>query len=299
VNTFRALAAAAAVAAGTLLPAGAAHAEPVTSSVDGLAVNAELVVASPGGLADGAVLLVHGTLAHHRMELIATLQRMLAERGVNSLAVTLSLGQPAREGMYDCATPHRHRHQDAVAEIGHWVTWLAARGAGPVTLAGHSRGGNQAARYAVAHPGSIAALVLIAPATWDTARVHAAYERRYAAPLELVLEQARGAAPDAALENVGFLYCGPSTVTGESFLSYYVDDGLADSPALLPRIAVPTRVIAGSADDTVPDVAQRTAAYLDADTTLLVVDGAGHFFRDLYAEDVADAIASVAAEVRQ
>lgn len=296
-NTLNALAAAA-VAACTLATAAPAHAEPVTASHAGLAVNANLEVASPGGLTDGAVLLVHGTLAHHGMEIIATLQQLLAERGVNSLAVTLSLAQSSREGMYDCATPHLHRHQDAVAEIGHWVDWLAARGAGPITLAGHSRGGNQAARYALAHPERIAALVLIAPATWDPARTRAAYERRYGVPLDLVLEQARGAAPDAPLSDVGFLYCGPSTVSASSFLSYYEDDGLLDTPSLLPRIAVPTRVIAGSADDTVPDVAERAAPHLDADTTLLVVDGAGHFFRDLYAEDVADAIADAVREAR-
>ena len=53
---------------------------------------------SPGGKplgADGAMLIIHGTLAHHGMEIIVGLQRALEAQGIASLAITLSLGVDA------------------------------------------------------------------------------------------------------------------------------------------------------------------------------------------------------------
>lgn len=251
----------------------------------------QLELSSANGLSDGVALLVHGTLAHADMEIIATLRSLLAERGLNSLAITLSLGISERSGMYDCKTPHRHRHHDAVAEIAAWREWLVAQDAGPITLVGHSRGGNQAARFALRHAEALHALVLIAPSTFDAARVANRYQAANGVSLQQVIERAQSTSEDGWLDNVGFLYCGRSRVTATSFLSYYRDDGLRDTPALLPKLAVPTLVIAGSEDTTVADVAQRSLAHLDDTHRLLVIDGADHFFRDLFAEDVADAIA--------
>lgn len=274
----------------SLLPA-IARASEVSIPFRGVTLLGHLETVSSNGLTDGAALLVHGTLAHAEMELIATLRTLLAERGINSLAMTLSLGISERQGMYDCKTPHRHRHHDAVAEIAAWREWLAERGAGPITLVGHSRGGNQVARFALQHSDRLRGLVLIAPSTFDSARVAKRYQKRSGVALNSVLERAQSRAENEWLENVGFLYCDPTRVTAGSFLSYYSDDGLRDTPTLLPRINVPTLVIAGSEDATVADVIERTRSFVDDTHRLLVVDGADHFFRDLYAEDVADAIA--------
>jgi alpha/beta superfamily hydrolase len=50
-------------------------------------------------------------------------------------------------------------------------------------------------------------------------------------------------------------------------------------------------VIAGSEDDTVKGLVEKTQPLADGKRVQLkVVDGADHFFRDLYAEDVADAV---------
>ena len=59
--------------------AGGVAAEEVTLEYRGLTLNANLeTVDDPSG---GMVLLVHGTLAHNGMEIIAALQGLLAERG--------------------------------------------------------------------------------------------------------------------------------------------------------------------------------------------------------------------------
>jgi pimeloyl-ACP methyl ester carboxylesterase len=273
-----------------------AHARTQAITYGDVELLGNLQLAADSTLSDGVLLIVHGTLAHHAMELMANLQTLLAERGYNTLAITLSLGQTSRRGMYDCALPHTHRHQDAVAEIGRWMDWLQEQGAGPVLLAGHSRGGNQVARYAVANASRLRAVVLIAPATYDRERSSAAYQKRYAVPLAEVIAKAQAASAKQSLDGVGFLYCQSARVTAEAFLSYYVDDAMHDTPALLPKIARPTLVIAGGADQVVSDVPLRAKAYLDDDRKLLVIDDAGHFFQDLFAEDLADAIAGFAAQ---
>lgn len=258
----------------------------------GLSLNGRLAL-TEGRQASNVVLITHGTLAHHRMELIAVLQDLLLERGISSLATTLSLGVSNRRGAYDCQAPHRHKHRDALDEIGAWLAWLKAGGVGNVTLLGHSRGGNQTAWFAAERDDpAVTGVVLVAPMTWTAAKVAERYQTRNGTGLVKRRDQARNAGPETMLENVGFLHCRDASVRADSFLSYYAPDDRFDTPALLPKIAKPTLVIAGSADVTVPDVPERVAGHVDENTTLVVVEDADHFFRDLYAEDVADVIAA-------
>ncbi len=129
-----------------LLP-GNVRAEEVIHEFQGLDLRGNLELADGKSLKNGVALIVHGTMSHNRMEMIATLQENLRARGLNSLAITLSLGLDRREGPYPCDIEHNHRHLDAVDEIRSWISWLKIAGAKRVTLIGHSRGGNQVALY--------------------------------------------------------------------------------------------------------------------------------------------------------
>ncbi len=279
------------------IPAAPAAAEDVQLRFRGVTLNANLELAEGTSAADGIVLITHGLMANHRMELVSTLQALLKERGRSSLAITLSLGRDDRRGTVDCALAHRHRRSDALDEIGAWIAWLKTQGAVPLALLGHSSGGNQAAWYAAtrADP-AIRAVVLLAPSTWDPGGAAERYRARHGKALADVLARARGMVGSgqgsAVMENTGFLYCpGASRVTADSFLSYYGGAPDRYTPALLPRIAKPTLVIAGTEDRVVPDVIDAVRPMADGRKLRLVaVDGAGHFFRDLFAEDVADAI---------
>jgi pimeloyl-ACP methyl ester carboxylesterase len=64
-----------------------------------------------------------------------------------------------------------------------------------------------------------------------------------------------------------------------------------DTPALLPQIGTPVLVVAGSEDAVVKGLVEKVQPLADGKRVQLkVVEGADHFFRDLYAEDVADAV---------
>ncbi len=266
--------------------------------IGGLTALADLVTPDSGSIKSGVVLITHGTLAHKDMELIEVLQRALAERGIASLAHTLTLGIDRRTGMYDCSVPHTHAHEDAIDEIDAWANWLKKQGAGALTLLGHSRGGNQVAWFAAERTGVDAErIILLAPAMGRSADGAAkVYRERFKADLDQILEKAHKLAASGKGKEImslpGLLYCPDAKVQAKSVLSYYGEEPRRDTPPLLPKIQVPTLVIAASKDTVVPDIAERVKPLVDGRKVRLeVIEGAGHMFLDFYADDAADLIA--------
>lgn len=290
------------VAIGTML-FGTAHAEPVTLEHDGLTLNGNLEVADGSTLKDGVVLLVHGTLAHHGMEIMAGQQERLAERGLNTLAISLGLGVDDRHGMYGCPdSVHDHRHEEAVGEIAAWIGWLDNKGAGPITVLGHSRGGNQVARFATENPLAqrVARWVLVAPMTWNEEEEAASYERRYGAPLRPLVEAAQAKVKagdgDAVMEVPGFVYCQNAKVTAATMMSYYAPDPRFDTPRLLASMPKPVLVAIGDRDEVVPDLPERLEGNAPEGVRVSVVTDAGHMFRDFAGDDLADLVAEFVQE---
>ncbi len=268
-----------------------AQADTITTDLNDQRLNAQSRQ-SDGSYPRTTVLITHGTLAHNRMELIRALQDTLAEAGLNSLAINLSLGIDNRVDPYPCATPHTHRHTDAIDEIDHWVNWLIAQGQQQILLLGHSRGGNQTAWYVNTRevlPTAVKAQVLLAPMTWHADRESERYQARYDHPLSDLLEQARNA-EQPLLHPVDFLYCEQTSASPAAVLSYYADDLRLHTPNLLKTARLPTLVIAGSMDSTVPDLPAAMAKLDNPRVQLAVLDGADHFFRDLYTDDVVEQI---------
>lgn len=285
---------AAALAAVFLLAGAASAAEKIQIEHDERTLNAYLELAEGKKIEDGVILMVHGTLAHGRMEIMRTLQELFSDYGQSTLAITLSLGKSDREGMFDCAEPHRHSHTGALDEIGLWLGWLKERGAGEIVLLGHSRGGNQAAWFAARRDDpAIKKIVLLAPMTWTQARTEEGYEERYKTPLNPILHEARAMIAEGRgsdmLEGVGFLYCKGAAVSAETFVSYYSPEPMMDTPLVLRQVRKPALVFAGTQDTSVPDVAEKIRARKLGDNVRLeVIDGADHFFRDLFAYDVVE-----------
>ncbi len=279
-----------------------AGAEEVKRPYRGLTFNANLELAEGSSLADGAVLMVHGTLAHNKMETIATLQGLLKEQGLNTLAINLSYSLDDRHGAYDCAEPHNHTPEAAIDEIAAWTGWLKERGAPWVALFGHSRGGGQVAWYQGQwkDPG-VKALILLAPGFWDFWKASKRYEKRYGRKLAPLVEKAMGILKEGkpgTMMDAGFLYCRDAKVSVMSFLGYYGDNRRLNNPGVLRWIPrTPVLVIGGSDDKIIDDLEKFVPHYIKKDRDRFVmIDGADHFFRDLYAEDVADAVVGFLAD---
>ena len=279
---------------GLLLSAGA-RAEEVTLNYQGLTLNANLERAAGKTLADNAFLIVHGTQAHNGMELIKYLQSLLKEKGYNSLAINLSLGLDNRHGFYDCSKPSTHRDTDAVGEIGAWMEWLGDRGAKGVVLLGHSRGGNQVAIYAAEHDDPLLqSLVMMAPGSSTQDEDAQEFQDHYGKPLAPLLARAeslvkagKGRTP---LEHVPFLaLCRDTTVTAESFVSYYGPDSRRYTPSLMSKIRKPTLLLVAGNDEIVKNLDKKFGPMVDGKRVQMkIIEGSDHFFKDLYADDAVD-----------
>lgn len=276
--------------------AAMAAANEVTLKHNGLTLNANLLVAEDQSASNRTVLITHGTLAHNRMEIVETLQELLFEAGLNSLAINLSLGVDNRHDSYDCAVPHTYKYTDAVEEISAWVGWLKKGGVEHIILMGHSRGGNQTAWYAAEHHDpAVKQVVLVAPATWSEQGAVKGYQKRYetdlAAPLKRAEEMVANGKEKTLMKGVGFIYCADTQVTAEAFVSNYRPDGRRNSPDLFAQIDEPLLVIAGSEDTVVKGLVEQARKLPgDGKNRLIVIEGADHFFRDLYAEELVEGL---------
>lgn len=259
---------------------------------------ADLVVPDDANLKDGVVLITHGTMAHKDMELIGALQSALAENGIPSLAHTLTLGQDRREGMFPCTAIHSHLNENALKEIDAWVDWLGKQGAGPITLVGHSRGGEQVASYAKENENKVAKVVLVAATSSGAKeRQKKSYQEKYGVDLDKFAEKAAELTKEGKFSEVidlpGFLSCPASKVQAQTITSYYGPDAGKGAVRLIDQLKQPVLVIAGSKDQIVPDLADEVRPKADGKKVILdVIEDADHFFLDFYADDAGEKIAS-------
>ena len=263
----------------------------------GLDLLANLEV-SAGQHLEGATvaLILHGTFADRDMEIIRTLQANLVQRAIPSLAITLSLGRNARKGSFACDNQHEHRLTDAADELGAWIDWFKERMVARVVLVGHSRGAQQVAHYASGTADSIVdRLVLVAPPVDTPSEVADRYAATHAADLRAILAHARklieAGEEDTLIDVPGFLTCRAAKATAASLVEYYDPEGKHQTIEMLRQVQVPVRVIAGSEDQISRNVAKRVrGSGLAAHVTVVEIDGADHFFRDIFADDLADQI---------
>jgi pimeloyl-ACP methyl ester carboxylesterase len=264
----------------------------VTTTHNGLTLDGVLNLADRRRLSDGVVLMTHGTFAHNRMRLMTDLQHLLGARGINTLAITLSLGVDHRRGMFEASMPHHHRHTDSLDEIDAWLSWLREKDAQNIVLLGHSRGGNQTAWFAAERltDEDVKAVALLAPMTWPEAGAQEFYKRQHGIDIAPILAKASTLEQDDMLEDVPFLFYPDATASAGSYLSYHGDEPRLNTPNLIPSIKQPLLVVAAEQDEIVDDLPESVKAITDTEIHLITVPGADHFFKGHFAIEAADAV---------
>lgn len=280
----------------TTIGVGTVWAKAVTLDYQGVTLNANLEIVQGKTLIDGVILIIHGTQAHHGLELIQGMQERFLEEERNSLAITLSLGVDNRRGLYDCNIPSHYRHSDAIDEIHAWVAWLKSQGVDNIVLAAHSRGGSQSLWYATEHKqDAIKSLILLAPGLSTMEKDAHFYRERFETELEPLLLKAQRLVEvgqgDTLLQKVPFLFiCRETSVTADSFVSFYTRDSRRDTPYWLDKVRKPVLIIAGENDQVVPELIERVSAFVDdRNIKMTVIESAGHFFRDLNLDEAVEA----------
>ena len=146
-------------------------------------------------------------------------------------------------------------------------------------------------------------VVLLGPGTADH-RVWspAGYEIRYGKDLGEILERAdamiAAGQGEALLEDTDFLYCPRADVSAASFVAYYRTDPMRLLPNLIDRARKPTLFVAASEDNRMPDLSELITPHVDGRLTrMVVVEGAGHFFLDLFSDDAVGHIVAFFEEI--
>ncbi|WP_299871736.1 alpha/beta hydrolase [uncultured Cocleimonas sp.] len=271
-------------------------AEEVTLPFNNLTLNANLEIAEGKTISDGVVLIMHSFLAHNRMEIIKASQDAFLENEQNSLAINLSLGVDNRHGNYDCFIPIRFKLSDAIAELDIWINWLSRKGVEKIVLMGHSISSNQILNYmAKRNNPSVTGLVLLAPNTRGTASSPARYKETYGTLLSEVLERAKlliaDGKKDQLMKEVDWGFCPKTSVSADAFVAFYKrKKEFWNAHLYLPQINVPVLIVAASHDEHQPNIDKYMKPYVDDKRIFLtIVEGAGHFFRDLNIEDAVEA----------
>ena len=272
----------------------AVNADEIELQYDGITLDANLEMAEGKSYADGIALILHGMMAHNKMELIETMQLALLDQGFSSLAFNLSLGIDKRHGFFDCNQDHSHLQEDAMDEIAAWVAWLKQMGSEQIVLISHSRGANQAMVYTARQRNpEVTQLVMLAPGVDD---LKSQYENRFGEVFDKNLARmydlASSGRGNEAIDGIDFWYCPKARVTPRSFLSYYGEQSpFRQFSAQLEKIAVPTLVITGTHDEVEPHVANRVRPFVGKGLIhLQVIEGAGHFFRDFNIDEAVEAV---------
>ena len=262
------------------------EAKEVTQKYNGLTVNANLEMADGKGFDDGMVLILHGAKAHNKMEIIRTAQQVLLDNDRSSLAINLSLGVDNRHGYHDCGQPQIDLQEEAIYELAAWVAWLRDRGTRQVAMLGHSRGANQIMVYAVENRDpEVTHTVMMAPGAGD--EVFQMYQERYGhsleQPLATAYERINAGKGKELMKGIDILSCPKADITANSFVSYYSKDNkFRNFVKYLSMSPVPTLIITGTEDDRQPNVVELVQPYTgNENVRVSVIEGAGHFFRDL------------------
>ena len=172
-----------------------------------------------------------------------------------------------------------------------------------MTLLGHSRGGAQTALYAAKQDNSmVQAVVLMAPATIENNDA-VDYYKRFNMPLlpklevaQKLVKEGRG---DTVINSIGLMNCAETSATADSFVSYYETSLDLDTPQLIPKFSKPALVVVAGNDELVVGLGKKISPLVDGNRLQMqVIDGADHFFRDLYSDDAVDAIDAYLKQIR-
>jgi len=121
------------------------------------------------------------------------------------------------------------------------------------------------------------------------------YKKDTGVDLGPLLSKASTASPDQFIDVPKFIYCDNPRVTAAAFVSEYTNDASHSAPLNIAKVTdVPVLAIGGTEDTSVSDLEGDFADLADQPNLRIeMIDGADHFFRDLYADDVALLIAEM------
>ena len=238
---------------------------------------------------DSIFLILHGTRGHQNLEIISSLRDSLYDNGIDSLSINLSYGIKNRGNDFlPCDIEHKHTMSNSLDEIDAWYKYISKIGYKHIYLVGHSRGGLDIINFYNNlndnNQSSINSIFLIAPTPDNISDYISRYKTEYNINIETIKN-------DDNLK-INFLGCENARVKGKSFKSYYFNYNIISVPVALSNISSKVFVITASEDSIVPLTHNKISRVImdNNNIELYMIDGADHFFRDFYFDDLMELI---------
>lgn len=239
---------------------------------------------------ESIALLLHGTRGHKNLELISSLRESLINIGIDSLSINLSYGIKDRNNDFlPCDIHHQHTVKDSLEEIRLWHDFVNQKGYTKVYLIGHSRGAVDILNFYLNVSDNLAnleSIFLLAPIIDSDYDNKINYQKNYNVNIESI----------DIKDNIkiNFMGCENALVSGKTFKSYYYNSETKSLSDALKSSTARTTIITGSEDQITPDTYDVVQDLLSKNKNikLFKIDGADHFFRDFYFDDLIEIIST-------
>lgn len=240
-------------------------------------------------ISDSIIILLHGTRGHQNLEIISSLREILKENSLDSLSINLSYGITNRNNDFlPCDIKHKHTVSDTLNEIQVWYNYIKKIGYKNIYLLGHSRGGQDITNFYQGLNEKDQALVnavfLLAPISDSSLDNVEYYKKEFNTDITSITNNDK--------VKIDFLGCKDASVFGYSFKSYYYNLNISNIIDVLRVTKGKFYIITGSEDTITPYTHERVKQSIKnkKDIELYKIDGAGHFFRDFYFDDLSEII---------
>tara|TARA_Y100000768_G_scaffold3522_1_gene2555 strand:+ start:1226 stop:2173 length:948 start_codon:yes stop_codon:yes gene_type:complete len=234
---------------------------------------------------------IHGTRGFKSMEVISVLSDNLLDLDIDTIAPNISYGINDRENEFlSCDIEHLHNRYANIDEIIRWFIFAIEKDYQDIILIGHSRGGqdiiqayNRILKVYPEESKKISSIVLLAPLGDNLDEINISIQKSHSTTIRELMDK-----DDNEFVKINFLNCNNATVKISSFLSYYNLSYHEQLVPMLTDINIDTYVFTASEDTFVPKTHTKVSQIKNDNINLLQIDGADHFFRDLFLDDVVD-----------
>ena len=232
------------------------------------------------------------------MEIIQTLSTRLHEEGHDVLSINLSYGFNNRhDDFLACDINHNHNEHESVTEIISWYNHLSTKGYNQINFIGHSRGGLNVMQALSIIDNKEIKSYLLAPVidTYNGTKKY--YEEELGIPYDLIINSNENYNLADRYKKINFLFCENVDVSSKTFKSYL---DFSKNKSIYPfsfnifnlinNSKSPIIIFSGTDDEILLDSYKSYEKINKSNVMTVILEGGGHFFRDLYLEDVIDVI---------
>ena len=243
-------------------------------------------------------IIVHGTRGYYEMEIINTLSKSLYDEGFNTLAINFSYGFSSKRNTFlECNITHNHSEQSSVNELILWYQYLISIGYKDIYFIGHSRGALNVMQAVTLINDNSLKTFLLAPMidTYEGTRDY--YRDELKIPYDQIISSDDNYLISKRYKKINFLFCENVDVYSKTYRSYLdLSKNKSKYPFtfniidLLNNSKVKSTVFSGTDDEIILDSYKALYSIENKNIKIIEIDGADHFFRDLYLEEIVEYI---------